>query len=383
MVRAFRLRLLSAVLGVVGWAGVSPAAPVPAEKSQPVDLVLCIDTSNSMDGLIASAKIKLWDIVNELAKVKPTPELRVGLYSYGNQGHDPNAGWVKKELDLTSDLDAVYAALNALKTRGGNEFVARVSRDAIKQQKWSPAKNALKLVFVCGNEAVNQDREVSLEDVAKLAKEQGIIINTIYCGDVNDGIGPGWSTFAAQCGGKFASINQDKAASEPVIATPFDKELTELSGKLNKTYVFFGEQRKLLAENQLAQDKNAAAAAPGAAAERAAAKAGALYRNSYDLIDRLKADEKFDIKKVKEEELPEELKKLKPEEREAHVKKLAEEREALQKKIQELSAQRSKHIEAEIKKLPKTDKDKALDDALRGIIREQAEGKGFKVEGKK
>ena len=53
-----------------------------------VEVVLCLDVSSSMDGLIASAKQKLWDIVNDLARAKPTPELRVALYSYGNNAYD-------------------------------------------------------------------------------------------------------------------------------------------------------------------------------------------------------------------------------------------------------------------------------------------------------
>ena len=51
-----------------------------------------------MDGLIESAKNKLWDIVNELARIKPTPNLRVALYSYGHNTYDPKAGWVRKEV---------------------------------------------------------------------------------------------------------------------------------------------------------------------------------------------------------------------------------------------------------------------------------------------
>ncbi len=383
MTRTIRMAACIAALTCLALAPRANAAPVPVEKSQPVDIVLCLDVSNSMDGLIASAKLKLWDIVNELAKVKPTPDLRVGLYSYGHNNYTAESGWVQKELDLTGDLDAVYAKLNGLKTRGGTELVARVSRDAIKNQKWSEAKNALKLVFVCGNEAANQDKVVALVDVAKLAKAQGILVNSIYCGSDGDSISAGWKDFAIDSGGKYAFINQDKASSQPVIATKFDKELNDLSGKLNTTYLFFGEAKDALKQNQVAQDANAAKAAPGAGAARAASKAGALYKNQNDLIDRMKADEKFDVKKLKEEELPDELKKLKPEEREAHIKKKAEERAGLQKKIQELTVQRAKVIEEELKKLPKTDNDKALDEALRAMIREQAKSKGFEVQEKK
>src|SRR5215208_1243623 len=95
--------------------------PKPAE-SKPIDLVLCLDVSNSMDGLIDSAKLRLWDVVNEMGKMKPTPRLRVALYSYGCDAYPSGTGWVRKDLDLTDDLDEVYKVLNALRTNGGTEL---------------------------------------------------------------------------------------------------------------------------------------------------------------------------------------------------------------------------------------------------------------------
>src|SRR5205085_1374592 len=114
--------------------------------------------------------------------------------------------------------------------------------------------------------------------------------------------------FASLAKGTFASIDQDRGIV--AVATPQDKELAELSGKLNSTYVVYGKDGKEKQLNQVEQDKNAAAQAPGAAAARAQAKGGGLYRNdAWDLIDRMKNDPKFDIKKVPEDELCEELKK--------------------------------------------------------------------------
>ena len=86
-----------AVFAVVVSAQVATAAA--AEKPKDVDLVICLDVSGSMNGLIDSAKVKLWDVVNELAKVKPTPNLRVGLYSYGHDTYPAANGWVRKDLD--------------------------------------------------------------------------------------------------------------------------------------------------------------------------------------------------------------------------------------------------------------------------------------------
>ena len=121
-----------AVLGAALALGVSsPAARAADKKGADIDVVICLDVSNSMDGLILSAKNKLWDIVNELAKIKPTPNLRVGLYSYGHNSYDAKIGWVRKDLDLTADLDEVYSKLTALTTNGGTEYVARVTQTAI------------------------------------------------------------------------------------------------------------------------------------------------------------------------------------------------------------------------------------------------------------
>ena len=161
----------------------SPASDKPAAlaEGKAIDLVLCLDVSGSMNGLIDSAKIRLWDIVNELARMKPTPNLRVALYSYGATAYPADKGWVRKEVDLTEDLDDVYKMLNALRTGGGDEYVARVTKTALDEQKWSTDKNALKLIFVAGNEPVDQDKQVTLEDVAGNAKRAGVIVNTIYC----------------------------------------------------------------------------------------------------------------------------------------------------------------------------------------------------------
>lgn len=367
------------ILGaLVALALAAVAAPVVADDrpaTRNVDVVICLDTSNSMDGLIASAKVKLWDIVNDLARVKPTPNLRVALYSYGNDTYDKNVGWVRKDLDLTPDLDALYQKLNALTTRGGTEYATRVCRDALKEQKWSKEKDALRLIFVCGNEPASQDPTVPLKVAADLAKEMDVVINPIYCGGVNDSAATDWKAFAKLSGGRFANISQERGTV--AIATPLDKELTALSEKLNTTYVRYGKQGEEKAKNQVAQDANAAA--NQAAAGRALSKASGVYNCAdWDLVDRCKQDPKFDVKKLALDELSEELKKLTPEEREAHVKKKAAEREAIQKQITELSAKRQAYIEEQRKKAPSV-ADKAFDEAVRGAIRDQAAAKGFDV----
>jgi hypothetical protein len=366
--------LLAAVIVAPLPAADAPKDPPAAGKN--IDVVICLDCSNSMDGLINSAKTRLWSIVNDLAKSQPAPNLRVALYSYGNDNYDKAVGWVRKDVDLTTDLDAISAKLFALTTRGGTEYVARVTRDALDQQKWAEDKDSLKLIFVCGNEPASQDKEVHLKDVAAKAVKQGVIINPIFCGPVNHPEATDWKEFAQMCGGKFSNIDQDNAVT---IVTPMDKQLAELSSKLNTTYVGYGVAGSDKAVNQTLQDANAAKAAPSVAAARAMTKGGALYRNSdWDLVDKLESDPKFDLSKVPEDQLCDALKKLKPEERLEYVKDMAAKRKAMQKEIAELGVKREAYLREEMKKQA-AGAGKALDEALRATIREQAAAKGIKI----
>src|SRR4051794_21321828 len=106
------MRSLFLGIVVVALSGLGTAV-VRANDVRPanIDLVLCLDVSSSMNGLIQQAKSKLWDIVNEFARAEPTPRLRVALYSYGATRYDPQSGWVRREVEFTGDLDQVSAKL--------------------------------------------------------------------------------------------------------------------------------------------------------------------------------------------------------------------------------------------------------------------------------
>lgn len=378
MSRTF-LSVVTALALSLGLTLSASAAPVAPEVKADIDVVLCLDVSGSMNGLIDSAKLKLWDIVNDLGKIKPVPNLRVGLYSYGHSTYKAESGWVRKEIDLTNDLDEVYKKLTSLTINGGEEYVARVTRDAIQEQKWSENKKSLKLIFVCGNEAVDQDKTVKLSDVAEMANKKGIVMNTIFCGDANTAIANGWKEYARLAEGRFTSINQNRNVVAS-IKTPQDVELNALSTKLNSTYVVYGGKKGEAAQqNQAAQDSNAEKAAPGAGAARAASKVTGLYRNDgWDLVDRMKNDKDFDIKKVPVDELCDEMKKMTVEERVKHVKEMASKRDDLQKQIAALSAKRDAYVKEETKKNPNP-ADKAFDEAIRGAVKEQAAKQGIVI----
>ncbi len=344
------------------------------EGPRDVDLVICLDTSGSMSGLIESAKRKLWAIVNELATARPRPRLRVALYHYGNSGLSKENGWVERLCPLTDDLDKVYENIFKLRTNGGTEYVARVVRAATMELKWSGQKNALKMIVVAGNEPATQDGSYKLQDVCKEAIGKGIIINTIFCGDEAKGRRTGWADAAQWADGQFAAIDQNTPAV--VIRTPYDKKLGELNEKLNKTYIAYGRAGAGGLARQKEQDKNAAGVSSSVSAERVAAKASGLYRNAgWDLVDAVETG-KVKLEELKTADLPKDMQNLSADRREAHVTETAKRRKVLRKDITELSVKRLAYQKKEAERQG-LDESGAFDANLLRAIRSQGQKKGM------
>jgi hypothetical protein len=372
------LSLLLPCLSVLTGLSAAAQAQEKTASKPAIDLVICLDTSSSMNGLIDSAKTKLWDIVNELARAKPTPQLRIALFSYGSPQYGAESGWVHKDLDFTSDLDAVYQKLFALRINGGNEYVARVTQAALDQLQWSKESKALKLIFVCGNEPATQDPKIKLEDVALQAVKRDIIINTIHCRhSSNTAEAEGWQKLSSLAEGRFVSIDQNRGAV--ALAAPQDKKIAELGVKLNQTYLWYGKEGEVRRDNQLAQDANAAKLGKSVEAARAASKGTAFYRQAEaDLVDRVLTDEKFDVNKVPVKELPPKLQELKPAERVKYVEQMKTEREVLQKQIAELNRERQEYIRTHQQK-HQSQTEQVFDQALRGLLIEQGKRKGIQI----
>jgi len=353
---------------------VKPAADQPV-----VQLAILLDTSNSMDGLIAQAKTQLWNIVNEFATAKQdgkAPRVQVALYEYGNDGLEKAKGWVRLVVPLSDDLDKLSEQLFSLKTNGGEEYCGWVIRDAVAQLAWDSSPKTYKAIFIAGNEPFTQG-PVSYVESCKGAIAKGIIVNTIHCGPEREGIEGKWKDGASLADGRFIVINQDARSAD--IPAPQDQKIAELNSQLNKTYIAYGAAGKASQARQEAQDTNAASAPTGASvlAGRAITKSSANYSNpGWDLVDRAKQKD-FDISKLKAGELPEELRKLSVDERKAFVEKKTAERAALQKELQDLTAARGKFVAEKVKE---TSKDSTLGTAVTGAVREQAAKKGVVFE---
>jgi polyisoprenoid-binding protein YceI len=346
----------------------------PYNDSVPIiNLAICLDTSGSMEGLINAARQNIWEIVNDLALAEPTPDLRVALLTYGNDGHNAEDGWVFIQTDFTDDLDLVSERLFALTTNGGTELVGRVLHRSITQLTWSDSPEALKIVVVAGNESADQDQQVSYRDVCRSAIGQGVMVNSIYCGNPGDGIAPGWREVAQLADGHFSSIDQNNGTV--VVTTPFDDELTRLSASINETYVAYTPEGQWAAGNQEQQDCNAAQLNSAAAANRAMTKCNALYKCNWDLVTACQQED-FKLEEVDAEQLPEEMRSMTLEQQRAHLEQLSSKRAAIQAQIQEIGQKRQTFVAQEMKRQA-LDDGNSFNSALRGAVRSQAETKGY------
>ena len=387
----FRTTLINGLAAMILIGGLSPALGfTPAKhpphghgtghvtKRRPINLAICLDTSNSMDGLIDAAKQQLWDIVNELSQAKPLPDLRVALLSYGNDGYNRETGWVRLETDFTEDLDYVSEKLFGLTTNGGTEYVGRVLSGAFKQLSWSGSSDALELMVVAGNESANQDPILSNVEVCRTLRNHGIIVNAIYCGSSTDSISPSWRQVARLGNGHFAAIDQEHGTI--VIETPHDQKLIDLSTSINTTYIPFGAKGQQGVRMQSEQDASNSALNSWAGASRASTKASGNYRNrGWDLVDacRVKA---VKLEEIEVSDLPEIMQSMTLTERRIYISHMQHKREVIQLKIRELSKKRQEYIAAEIA-VQKLDQSKSFGFALMKAIRVQAERKGFVFKG--
>jgi von Willebrand factor type A domain len=357
-----------------------PATP-PFQGQRPsVDVALLLDTSNSMDGLINQAKRQLWTIVQQFAQAKKngqTPVLRVALFEYGNTRLPASEGFIRQVVALSDDLDKLSEALFALSTNGGDEYCGQVIDEAITRLDWSKENGGYKAIFIAGNEPFTQG-SVDYHKACKRAIERGIIVNTIHCGSTSAGRDGQWQHAAQLAEGESFNIDQDRAVVD--VKCPQDEIIIKLNAELNGTYLWYGEAdaRRRYAENQVAQDTYALAASEGVAAARIAVKAGSGYSNrKRDLVDSLNEDKEI-LKRVKREELPEQLRELSLDERETLVRQTATRRVDIQKQIADLAAQREAYL-AKHREQAGDASDKTLGGAVAATVRKQLEKSGFET----
>ncbi len=354
---------------------VVPVIPVAAPK---IEVVFVLDTTGSMSGLIQAAKDKIWSIASTMASAQPAPEIKMGLVAYRDRGD----AYVTRVVDLSTDLDSVYATLMDFEAAGGGdspESVNQALADAIHGISWSTDPGSYQVVFLVGDAPAHMDYQDDVKYLTTLsqASQRGIVVNTIRCGS-DAATESQWRTIAAATQGAYFSV--DQAGSAIAVATPYDVELGRLSADLDDTRLYYGnaelraeKQAKIAATDRL----HALASAPAQARRATFNMSSSGQKNQFGDGDLVGAIASGDVKldELNVEELPESLQVMTPAEREETVRANGERRDELTQKIRQLSEERATYLAAEVESIE--DKEASLDHGIFEAVRDQAGKKGL------
>ena len=352
---------------------------VPNEKPI-VDVVFVLDTTGSMSGLIQTAKEKIWSIATTMASAQPTPEIRIGLVAYRDRGD----AYVTKVVDLSSDLDSVYATLMDFQAGGGGdspESVNKALNDAVNKMSWSQGEQAYQVVFLVGDAPPHMDyNEIRYPQIVASAMEKGIVINTIQCGNMPMTVEP-WSQIASLGHGSFFQVEQ--AGGAVAYSTPYDEEIATLAAKLDETRLYYGseEDKEKAASKVAATDKLNAHASVASRARRGVFNSSvggtANMLGENELVDAVASGD-VALEDIEAEALPAALQPMAPEEQRVYVASLAEERSELKRQIQTLSADRDGFLEKKVEEAG--GRKDSLDQKLYDAVKEQGGKAGFEYE---
>ena len=371
--------LLFSVAGMIIFSAFNSSSSKTPEKpagKQKIQAAILLDVSNSMDGLIDQAKAQLWNMVSVMGRAKcgnaEVPDIEIALYEYGRTNNPVSAGYVKQICSFTNDLDSLSKALFALTTNGGDEYCGQVIYTSLNDLTWDSSPGNYKVIFISGNEDFLQGN-LPYTKACALAKEKGVIVNTIYCGDRMSGIREHWN-LNAECGtGSFTNIDQNQKVED--IPTPYDSAMFTLNNQLNITYVGYGAMGGSKMQMQKDADGLNEKFNKSTAVKRIAVKGKKeLYKNdSWDLVDAAAAPNgEQKLKNIPKAALPDSLRNKSDKELKEFVAVKSKERSAIQSQIEELNTKRENYLVEERKKRANTHTEANLETAMEKAIKEQA-----------
>jgi uncharacterized protein YegL len=343
--------------------------------------VFVLDTTGSMGGLIEAAKEKIWSIATTLSQATQAPEISIGLVAY----RDRSDAYLTKVVDLSKDLDSMYATLMQFAADGGGdgpEDVNRALQDAIEKVSWSNDQSAYKVVFLVGDAPPHMDYQddVKYPQIVAAAAAKGIVVNTIQCGGLSDTVAP-WQHIASLGHGRYFTVEQ--AGSAVAVETPFDASIATLAAELDSTRLYYGsadEQAAMAAKvdatTRLNEEASVAARARRGAFNVTSAGAG-NFLGDRELVDDV-ASGRVDVAAVPPAQLPASVAALPVDEQRQLLAETAQKREEIKRQIADLAAQRDAYIEAQVD--ADGGADASLDQQIYEAVREQAAPLGLEYE---
>jgi len=359
----------------------TPVVNPPTQDHSSIEVVFVLDTTGSMSGLIQAAKEKIWSIASTMASAQSAPEIRMGLVAYRDRGD----AYVTKVLDLSDDLDSMYARLMDFQADGGGdgpESVNQALHDAVHHLSWSQDQNTYKVVFLVGDAPPHMDYQddVKYPDTLAVAVKKGIVVNAIQSGQ-NQTTAAGWQQIAQLGQGRYFQVAE--AGNAVAIATPFDRKIALLSEKLDRTRLYYGdaEEKEKQQSKVDATDKLHATSSFASRARRAVFNTSSSGKTNFlgegELVDDI-ASGRVELSDIGKDQLPASMQAMAPAQQKALIEETAQRRNELQRQIGDLSDKRSDFLKKKVEETGGAGD--SLDEKIYSAVREQAGRKGLRYE---
>ncbi|MCZ6470644.1 MAG: VWA domain-containing protein [Gammaproteobacteria bacterium] len=343
-----------------------------------IEVVFILDTTSSMSGLIQAAKEKIWSIATTMASAQQAPDIRMGLVAFRDRGDT----YVTRVLDLSQDLDSMYASLMDFKARGGGdgpESVNQALYDAINRISWSEDDSVYKVVFLIGDAPPHMDynNDVKFPVTLEMAKRKGIIVNTIQSGQ-NHSTAPVWKHIAQLGYGEYFQV--ENSGNAIAVVTPYDKKLSELAASLEDTRLYFGnkeekaKQEKRNEATRKLHDELSEAALARRATFNATASGESNFLGEGELVDAISSG-RIELDDIDKDDMPASLQALAPAAQMEVITNQARQRELIKHDIQKLSESRNAYILEQIG--TRDDAKESLDEKIYSAVKKQAKTKGL------
>ena len=280
---------------------------------------------------------------------------------------DIGDAYVTKVFDLDSDLDRVYRRLRGFHADGGGdgpEHVARALDESVHKMSWSQAQSVVKVIYLVGDAPPHTDYNDGYDytRAARAAANKGIQLHTIQCG-TDHAAESAWRRIASLGGGQYMAIHQDGGMLEE--NTRYDEELARLHDKLGHTAIGFGAAAPSVTRE--AREAEAAPLAVKAARAGFMARKGKAVGGEGDLVESI-ASGSVKLDDV-QGDLPADMKAMDKTKQASVIAEKQAERNAINKRIDELSKLRKTELDARDAAATKEGKADGFDVAAKKALR--------------
>jgi hypothetical protein len=379
----FLIRALLALVIIAGSSNYSysKSSVLEVVGGPPIDIVFVIDISGSTGGILYSIRGKFWEIQNELARLNPVPNYRIGIVCMGRPSFKKENKYVQIISDLTNDIDAAAYPFFQIRdvTSPGNFFMGHALDVAINDLDWSDDPNAIKLMFVAGNGKPSAGP--GFKKPIRDAQEKGITLHSLYFMTYsNTKEQSEWKAMSSATGGSFNIIGLKEPAV--VLEKSYDGTmLREANHMINTTYMYYGRDGLGRYEMQADLDEDAGLQGENQVEARTFFKATKLYQGlnySWDLIDLKNSG--GDVLKQSTKHMNPSLNEFSNRDFEMHLAETEYERKEYISIIKMLSTQREQFLREKREKLENYRFGKTFFGVVNRTVVETAENHGYTLD---